>query len=64
MNKCLSHSDLSEIHDHIDSLEARIDANANQIKINTEVRESIVEFANFPKKLNEVEINLTRLENH
>ena len=29
MNKCLSHSDLTEIHDHIDSLEARIEANAN-----------------------------------
>ena len=51
MNKIVSQSDLTEIHEHINSLEARIDANANHIKINSEVRESIVEFANFPKML-------------
>lgn len=64
MNKCLSHSDLTEIHDHIDSLEARIEANANQIKINTEIRESIVELANFPKQINDVVLNVTRIENN
>ena len=63
MNKCLTHSDLSEIHEHINALENRIDANANQIKINAEVRETIVEFANFPKQINEMQLNVTRMEN-
>ena len=63
MDKCLSHSDLTEIHEHIDTLEARIDANANQIKINTEVRESIVEFANLPKQIQDMSLSVTQLEN-
>lgn len=62
MNKCLSHSDLNEVNEHINHLQQRIDGNAAQIKINTEIKESIVEVSNMPKKTQEISLNVLRLE--
>ena len=62
MNKCLSHSDLNEVNENIEQLQRRIDANASQIKINTEIKESIIEVSNMPKKTQEISLNVLRLE--
>ena len=64
MNKCLTTSDLNEVNDYVSQLEARIDANANQIAINSEIRDQIVEVSTMPKQMQELSLNLLKLENN
>ena len=64
MDKCLTHSDLNEVNEYISQLSAKIEANYNQIQINSEIRESIVEVSSMPKKLQEVEMQLLTMENN
>ena len=63
MNKCLTHSDLNEVNDHVLALIGRIDANTNQIMINTEIKENIIEVSHMPKQIQELSLHVLKLEN-
>ena len=64
MGKTLTQSDLTAVNDTIESLSDRIDRNVKQIFINSEIRDNIIEVAGLPKKLQETQFEVLKIEHN